>query len=1612
MLRFLENIGDYFATNYFDEDFPRKVFDKSGYAAEDIKQFNKRISALKDRYYRYKQALLEERLRTKDKIKLTHEFHTHLLQALGYPGEQPEYQQLFHLSEKEVIPVRHMLYRGDQPHLFIMEMQPMISTGTEEPQGLFEQVYRRAQWESVFQITDPELHLTPSVVNEAVSELFLIEQHKRPHYILMLAGSELYLLQYEKWFKGSYLRLRLEDLFGEASRERNYYGLFYFLLAKETLAPGSDIILMEQLDEDSYKSAYAVTKDLKEGIIEAVELLANEAVWYLQEQEIDGHGLDENFAQELKDDCLTLVYRLLFLFYAESRPELEILPVNDPVYLRGYSLEMLRDLEQVPLHSEHARNAYFFHDSLTALFRLLSTGYRENEAADDNKSFRLRFLDSPLFDNQKLHHIGAVRFRNFIWQQIISRLSLSRQQKGRARGRISYANLGVNQLGSVYEGLLAYRGFFTDEEYIEVHKKKKSEEGTYLVPRRRMDDFDAEEIFKDEDGKILIHPKGRFIYRMSGRDRQKSASYYTPEVLTRTTVKYTLKPILERLDKGDMEARELLRLKVLEPAVGAAAFHNEAINQLAAAYLDARQQELGKRVPPGEYQEELQKVKAWIATNNVYGVDLNPTAVELGKLALWLNVMHRDMETPFFGYRLSVGNAVVGAWMKVYTRQDIIFRPKDKTGKKYEKRDWWTRPPKMLRFGKKGILRKAEEIYHFLLPDANMVPATNIRLLRDEYPEEYERARQWRKDILEPIREHEFRQLQLLCRKIDALLEEHYLFQAKVNACTQSRTEIWGALDLADQCELDLRSYEEKERLAQNRTQTNAPYFKLKMVMDYWCALWYWDLRQVAELPSRAEWYADLAHILDVDLEEALPSGTAQSDNGFGSRPQQGDLFATGQQLSLSSYRREPEVAQVAEAILEYGDRRESQLFATQRRRLVRRYAQQYRFFHYQLEFVEVFRERGGFDVIVGNPPWVKLEFEEKGIVAEKQPELVVRKTSAPKVRKALAGLLEDSEVLKNIFLEEALEHEGAGAFMNGVQNYPLLVGQQTNIFKNILENTFQLMGSQGFTGLIHPEGIYDDPNGQILRKEVYERLKFHFQFKNELMLFAEIDHHNSYGIHIYAGERNTVEFSSMNNLFHPSTIDASFVHSGEGLAGGYKVLDPQAGKMVWNIHPHRDRVIQITPKVLAVLARTFEDSEDWPGAKLVSIHSRQIISVLEKLSRFRTKVADVPNVVSEGWHETNAQDKGIIRRETRYPDLDQYELIYSGPHFFVGNPLYKTPREVCSQNSHYDVIDLTHIPEDYVPRTNYVPDEDLRSFKNRIRGVEDNTLWIEEYRVCFSRRLSLSGERTLQPSVMPPKVSHVHPVFTFLPKGRNNLVELAGLSTSIVFDFLIKSLGKGDLYQSSFHGLPFKIGENFFIRLSLRTLLLNCLTRPYTPLWEHHWQEAFRKDGWSKTDPRLKDLSGLQKEWSWHTPLRNYYERRWALVEIDVITAMALGLTLEELILIYQVQFPVLQQNEDDTWYDRLGNIVFTCSKGLVGVGMDRKEWNHIREMQADTVVDCAGFENMSCPEPGQVTYTITKSELYAGEEVTYYAPFDRCDRVGDYGVIWGWFEEVFSNV
>ena len=1649
--RFIQNVGDYFPSGYFGEDFLEKVQKCAGLSNEDIKNLCSPFVRLQHDYDEYKNFIINQNPRVEDAIKKTHDFNTQLLKILGYETDHA-YQEHCVTGEDtepiEMIPVRHILRQGQQVKMFVMEMQHLIATGDEEPAGLFEQQYESEpdrntkqqkysarQWRFVFELDKEKYKISPAIINKAVTQIFLLPEERRPHFILMLAGNVVFLFDKDKWARGSYLEFSLDELFAQArvSAFRNYYALFHMLVSKQTLAADGEMVLMDTIIEESYKNAYEVTKDLKEGVIFAVETLANEALYYMKEvahrpfgkydKETDTYDeTNDDFEAEVKDDCLTIIYRLLFLFYAESREELEILPVGDEVYKRGYSLESLRDLEMVRLNSQESRDGYFFDDSIRHLFSLLSDGHNAG-VSGLFKSFRVRPIDSPLFNDKNLHHLGEVRIRNIKWQEIIKALSLSKKKN--YCGRISYANLGVNQLGSVYESLLAFRGFYAEEDYIEVHKANDPSDGTFLVPYSRMGDFDISEVLcNQETGEPIILPKGTFVYRLNGRDRQKSASYYTPEVLTRSTVKYTLKSIIDDVAAGKRKATDLLELKILEPAMGAAAFQNEVINQLAEAYLTYQQQQQRERglknwrIQPDKYRDELQKVKAFIATHNVYGVDLNPTAIELGKLSLWLNVIHKDMETPFFANRLAVGNAVIGAWLKVYSRDDVKGIV-ERQGRPLKQNKWWEKAPHKVKFFQNRVNRSVNDVYHFLLPDANMLGVRSIREQKQAHPNEYRRMTSILSDWTAPITDYDFKTLQRLSSKIDLLLKDYYTDQLSIDKYTNNRNEVWDGIEHGDTSsffkEEELaESYAKKQQLFDTRYRRDNAYRKLKLAMDYWCALWFWEYDDANDLPTRLEYWADIEALLDVDNDK-LDKRTRQALERAGSDYAAEDMPDYGTRMTEE----ESEIVTKTQEELLTESHGSLTLFADDeplRLKIADQLAKRYRFFHPMLEFIEVFWLRDGFDIICGNPPWIKLEFDEVGIISEKYPEVAIRRTSAPDVRRKRDELFSIDPQLENLYRAEEIDNTCSGVFLNAYQNYPLLVGQQTNLYKCVLTNGMELMGRDGYMGLLTPESIYDDPNGQPLRRELYKHLMYHFQYQNELRLFAEVHHHTQYGGQLLrSGISSPPRFASLSNLFHPSTVDACFAHDGHGLCGGIK---DENGN--WNTAPHRERIVTVGEEELKVLSEVFENGADWESAKFTSIHSEVVIQVLEKLSKFPHHVSDVSElIISEGLHETGSVDRGIMKRCTTYPDIEKCELIYSGPHFFCGNSTYKTPRSSCLLNSDYDTIDLSIIRDDYVPRTNYIPTIKLSDFKRIITGFpkgQDNDgntmydLWTDYYKVGFRRMIGSTSERTLSGAFLLKNSLHIGGVVSVTFKDYNYLLEFTALSSSLVMDFYVKVLGISDIHANRLYPFPLGIEDKYKPALFARILLLNCLTKHYAELWEDMWKEKYKQESWSIEDNRLKPFASLTEQWQWATPLRNYFERRQALVEIDVIAAMALGLSLQDLEMIYTIQFPVLQQNENDTWYDAEGKIVFTCSRGLTGVGLDRPAWN---AMRGNPITDADGTVIAYEGAEPQYTHTIDphKSELYGGQQQIFIAPYNRCDRIADYRTAWAHFEKIFNQ-
>ncbi|HCG7282306.1 TPA: class I SAM-dependent DNA methyltransferase [Vibrio parahaemolyticus] len=1455
-----------------------------------------------------------------------------------------------------------------------------------------------------------------------------------PRWLLLLGNRQCLLLDRTKWAQNRLLRFDLEEILGR--KESDTLKAMAALLHKDSICPQQGQNLLDNLDESSHKHAFSVSEDLKYALRESIELLGDEAAKQLIEKGFTYDGKNNIDASQLSLECLRYMYRMLFLFYIEARPELKYAPTNSDVYLKGYSLEALRDLEMVDLSTEESRNGRYIHDSLQMLFRLVAKGFAGNSKQSDSesslfddiqKSFAIRKLESHLFDDARMPYLARVVFRNETLQRVIKLMSLSRpgKGKGKRRGRISYAQLGINQLGAVYEALLSYRGFFAQTDLYEVKKAGEDlnelETGYFVSAEQLAEYQDDEKVFR-KDGTLLSHPKGSFIYRMAGRDREKSASYYTPEVLTQSLVKYALKELykeqLDPLATVAEQADKILTIKVCEPAMGSAAFLNEAINQLAEKYLELKQLAEDTRIPQEQYTRELQRVKMYIADNNVYGVDLNPVAVELAEVSLWLNAISDEAFVPWFGYQLYNGNSLIGARRQVFSTGDLTY-------KKANDPSWLNIEPKRLGHNE---ARSPHEVYHYLLPDNGLANYSD-KVVKALKPTEIATINAWRKTFVRSFSMEEKDQLKRICQKIDELWQAHVEQRRKERNITTDNLQIWPNSERSAQ----RSSTNDKDKLlSQSQQSGSAVYPRLKMVMDYWCALWFWPMESADELPSRAEYLGEIEQVLEGYAETAslnlVESGSGQLgmfDEVAESQTQ--DLFATNNRGTVNKdflYRIFPRLA------------------------LVDKLAARYKFFHWELEFADIFADHGGFDLILGNPPWLKVEWQEGGIMGDYEPQFVLRDYSASELNKLRSTSFHRLPELKTSYFDEFESTAASQSFLNALCNYPTLIGQKANLYKCFLPLSWFISTKLGVSAFVHPDGVYDDPKAGRLRKELYARLKCHFQFENQLKLFP-IGNTRQYSLNIYAGHGDNIEFENISNLFHPKTIDESYGDN-SGEAEGIKNDNGE-----WSTKGHRDRLIQFNSSNLSdLISMNSEDSDLIYESTLPKVHVRQVVSAISKFTSHK-KLSTLSDsyISTQHWNEVNAQKDSTIVRDTSFQD-NIYRFILSGPHFFVGVPFNSTPKKVCNTHRAYDGIDLLFIPDNYLPRTNYVPSCDVQEYLRRTPKVTwidelDLTAWqknganpaekpearpvTDYYRLALRGMLSQSGERTLISAVVPKAVAHTNAVRSYAFKHHIPVSVIAGSTFSVPFDFLCKSTGKANLHQM-LDDFPLLLESKFADAIGLRGLILSCITSDYSELWSKEFKQIGEKP-WAKDDSRLPSsfFQNLTPEWHRDCALRTDYARRQALVEIDVLVAMALGMTLEELKTIYRVQFPVMRQYEADTWYDQTGRIVFTASKGLVGVGLDRKfnkKNGFTLSIEDGVFADktsgqgsaaepwtesnvALGWEDIRELKSGKVYKTYMDDTQPGGpveRTIEYIAPFDKCDREQDYETAWAVFSERFA--
>jgi hypothetical protein len=248
-----------------------------------------------------------------------------------------------------------------------------------------------------------------------------------------------------------------------------------------------------------------------------------------------------------------------------------------------------------------------------------------------------------------------------------------------------------------------------------------------------------------------------------------------------------------------------------------------------------------------------------------------------------------------------------------------------------------------------------------------------------------------------------------------------------------------------------------------------------------------------------------------------------------------------------------------------------------------------------------------------------------------------------------------------------------------------------------------------------------------------------------------------------------------------------------------------------------------------------------------------------------------------------------------------------------------------------------------------------------------------------------------------------VHAVLSYGFESLNELVKWSGLMSSLPVDYLFKSSGAGHVSDSQLSRIPFPESGVEFVPLMLRVLRLNCLTAEYAPLWEELYQGLWTDDNWTCEGQIHTPLGEVEPTWSSATPLRRDEERWQALVEVDALAALLLGIDVDHLCTMYRTQFAVLRKYEFKMVFDSQGRKIcgYHHSAGLQQSLLQEQakdgdlptEWKNLWNLYEQYVAD---------PDPvdwlGHYTPPFTRVDREASM-MRAYNEFERRLDAGEYG-------------
>jgi hypothetical protein len=339
---------------------------------------------------------------------------------------------------------------------------------------------------------------------------------------------------------------------------------------------------------------------LRDGVEEALKIFANGFINNLQNgdlrEEISSGKLT---SQNFYRQLLRLIYRFLFLMVAEERN----LITDNPIYSEHYSISRLRRLLEI-------RSSWTAHDDLWLELRTTFELFRDEKLG---QYLNVPPLNGDLFNGTEMTSLDNVSLTNRDLLNALWHLGMYREDERSPWHRINYAALDVEELGSVYESLLEFHPIFIEKDV---------ELSFDLVP---------------------------------GTERKSTGSYYTPPELVQELIKSALVPVIEdRVKKAPSKEEALLSIRVLDPACGSGHFLLAAARRLGK---DLAKTRTGEDEPT---PESLRLAIRDVITHCIYGVDKNPLAVDLCKVALWIEGHAKDKPLTFLDHRIRCGDSLVG----------------------------------------------------------------------------------------------------------------------------------------------------------------------------------------------------------------------------------------------------------------------------------------------------------------------------------------------------------------------------------------------------------------------------------------------------------------------------------------------------------------------------------------------------------------------------------------------------------------------------------------------------------------------------------------------------------------------------------------------------------------------------------------------------------------------------------------------------------------------------------------------------------------------------------------------------------------------------------------